>query len=81
MTKKRINNLQKEIGRNYIEFMERLFLRFFKNYPYDLEYIKKIETEVEKEKKKRGLIRAKSVDEALTIFAKEKKLQKKKNDK
>lgn len=53
--------------------MGKLFLRFFKIYPYDLEYIQKIVKEAENEKKKMGLIQADSVDEALKIFKKKKR--------
>jgi hypothetical protein len=51
----RINKETIEIGKNYMNFMEKLFLRFFINYPYDIKYIKELLKQAEKEKKQKKI--------------------------
>jgi hypothetical protein len=50
--------------------MEKLFLRFFINYPYDIKYIKELLKQAEKEKKAKKFIVAEDVETALKKFKK-----------
>jgi hypothetical protein len=68
----RINKETIEIGKNYMNFMEKLFLRFFINYPYDIKYIKELLKQAEKEKKQKKFIVAEDVETALKKFKKNK---------
>jgi len=61
---------KRDFGQKYMEFMEKLFTEFFIDYPYDLNYIKKLIKEVEKEKKKGKLIEAENAEKALKKFKK-----------
>jgi hypothetical protein len=45
--------------------MEKLFTELFINYPYDLNYIKKLIKETEQERKKGKLIEAENIEKAL----------------
>jgi len=61
---------KKEVGQKYMEFMEKLFTELFINYPYDLNYVKKLIEETERERKKGKLIEAENVEKALRKFKK-----------
>jgi hypothetical protein len=68
----KINKETIEIGKNYMNFMEKLFLEFFINYPYDIKYIKELLKQTEKEKKTKKFIIAENVETALKKFKKNK---------
>ncbi len=57
-----------KIGKNYIDFIEKLFLKFFINYPYDIKYIRELLKQAEEERKRKEFIVAKDIESALKKF-------------
>ena len=59
-----------QLGKNYMNFMEGLFLKFFINYPYDIKYIKELLKQAKKEKTAKKFIIAEDIETALKKFRK-----------
>jgi len=63
--------LYRKIGRKYLDLAESFFVNF-KDYPYDIKYIKKLIDRAEKDIKAGKLIKAKNIEEALKAMKKKK---------